>query len=184
MLLVLDQFQHELTVAPGASFRNRVRVASDVATLSRRGGTIALLAGFTDMRTLLYRDFTSGAPGMWRHASLPDFNVSLYTLWEVPALRSVLALREFVRTRYPVWVLADRRHRRAAVLHRGHWSYCWNWSYCACCMDECGWVPRPTMAACTAWLPLCGNWSELSGLVNHVSLFWKTQLRVWPLPPL
>ena len=104
VLLAVDEFQHVFALEPEATRRNRTVVASHVKTLSRSHGTYGIIAGSSaDMRELMFRSGDIEEPDPWRRAGFPDFNASLYTLYEVPALRSVDSLRGFLTARYPAW---------------------------------------------------------------------------------
>jgi len=109
VMLCLDEFQHVFALPEsGRDVSRQVAAASQVHTLSRRGGTLCVIAGSAaHMRVVMYRTGSLEAPDRWRRAGFPDFNASLYDMCHVPALRTVAALRDFVATRYPRWALTD-----------------------------------------------------------------------------
>jgi hypothetical protein len=109
VLLVLDDFQHAFALtgeAVTSSLKQRVSAVCEVATISRCGSTYILIAGSTDMRSLLYRSGSIEHPDPWRVAGFPNFNGTLYKVHTLPGLRSDAELSSYLGTRYPSWHLS------------------------------------------------------------------------------
>lgn len=167
VLLAVDEFQHVFALEPEATRRNRTVVASHVKTLSRSHGTYGIIAGSSaDMRELMFRSGDLEEPDPWRRAGFPDFNASLYTLYEVPALRSVDSLRGFLTARYPAWEVDALDVAELLYGSTGQAA-----SAAASTRPGRTRARQPLRLHSAAWLRVCVHCGLLTALMAHAACF-------------
>lgn len=132
VFLLLDEFQTNFVFAENPMLKERMNAVITFHSYSRRSGTFGIIGGSSvDIYSLMFRRGTGEDTDFWRKIGYPDFNGTLYELRTIPALRTLVELKDFILTRYPQWKLTDEELSLLLIYTGGIGRWVNNvWRYC------------------------------------------------------